>query len=349
MPFGRVRKVLRRLTTARSCRGPASVRRPSRLLFRQRDGVTAVAVRHSLHGSSLAATAARSGFGTWALGRAAQAIDVRWTRVESPSMARTPRWEARPAKDGVGVVHLSKWGYFADFIRQEMLSARSYIWRGQAAAKWKLESTLDRLLRRRGKLKDPTIRDQHLRRFKLSSRGRRGANPAQLISDNDWWALGQHFGLATPLLDWTTSPYVAAYFAYAAEDNDGDSRRAVFALGRKSVTQKTLEITRTADPEAGRPDIVEFLEPLSDENSRLVSQGGLFTRAPDASTIEEWVSDNFVGDVGVWRLLKITLPSADRSVALQTLNRMNINHLSLFPDLYGASKFTNLDLLIDNY
>ncbi len=32
--------------------------RPSRLLQRQRDGVTAVAVRHSLHGSSSAATAA---------------------------------------------------------------------------------------------------------------------------------------------------------------------------------------------------------------------------------------------------------------------------------------------------
>jgi len=69
------------LTTARSCRGPTSVRRPSRLLFRQRDAVTAVAVRHSLHRSSLAATAAPLRLRHAGPGRAAQAIDVRRTET----------------------------------------------------------------------------------------------------------------------------------------------------------------------------------------------------------------------------------------------------------------------------
>jgi len=98
-----------------------------------------------------------------------------------------------------------------------------------------------------------------------------------------------------------------------------------------------------------RAPVVEFLEPLSDENSRLVSQGGLFTRAPDAVSIEHWIRTHFRGDDRVWRLLKITAPLRDRCIALRTLNRMNINHLSLYPDVYGASRFSNLHLLVENY
>ena len=263
-------------------------------------------------------------------------------------MARTPRWKPEGLKDGVSVTNLAKWDYFDDYIRQKMLDFRHYIWRGQADANWKLEPLLDRILRKQGKLDDPTIRNEHLQRFKFSSRGRRGTNPPPMALENDWWALGQHYGLATPLLDWTSSPYVAAYFAFAGEDNSGADRRAVFGLSARSLEAKCREITKAwTRPE--RPPIVEFVRPLSDENSRLVSQGGLFTRSPDGVDIQTWVTEQWPTNDGYFRLLKLTVPNRDRSLALRSLNRMNINHLSLFPDLYGASKFTNLDLLIANY
>ena len=41
-------------------------------------------------------------------------------------------------------------------------------------------------------------------------------------SEDNWWALGQHYGLATPLLDWVYSPYVClTFFSFREADNDG--------------------------------------------------------------------------------------------------------------------------------
>ncbi len=94
---------------------------------------------------------------------------------------------------------------------------------------------------------------------------------------------------------------------------------------------------------------VEFIRPLSDENQRLVNQGGLFTRTPNGKSIEDWVQENNDKDDEGYTLIKIIIPNKDRTECLKTLNRMNINHLTLFPDLYGASKFCNLFGEIEKY
>lgn len=261
------------------------------------------------------------------------------------------QWEQVGGSDGTSTFRLTSWSHFFDFLEGEIFSysgprKRAYLWRGQRRADWSLSTTLDRQLEAIGistlspdKLEE--ISKRHLENFRYAARGRRGSSPA-LLSENEWWALGQHFGLATPLLDWTRAPFAALYFAF--EDMSSDDEhvpRAVYALDESAVLAKAFEIETGPSIEKGRLPIVEIVDPMSDENQRLVSQGGCFTRAPIGTSIEHWVQRAFEG-FNEPVLIRIELPNTERLNCLQALSRMNINHLSLFPDLSGASRSTNL-------
>ena len=263
-------------------------------------------------------------------------------------MARTSRWKRENKDYGIQTVKLSSWKYFGDYVRQELLDFRTYIWRGQRCSDWLLESTLDRRMKSRPKARQQHLVDQHFLNFKLATRGRRGPNPRVFEDDNEWWALGQHYGLSTPLLDWTSSPFVAAYFAFIGMGTTQTEDRAVFYLSEPSIESQSAVIASKHKGNERAP-IVEFFRPLSDENERLVNQGGLFTRGPLAIDLEDWVRSNFPKNLDYVVLSKILIPNRDRELCLRSLNRMNINHATLFPDVYGACKFANVDLEIDNY
>ncbi|MHB0961117.1 MAG: FRG domain-containing protein [Pirellulaceae bacterium] len=146
--------------------------------------------------------------------------------VSSQKAAPTGRHMKETAiREGVCEHRLASWEDFGPFVATQYANSPACIYRGQADAAWKIQSTLDRLEARYPRKKNywsnvpeycrccPTQRDVHLAAFQEAVRGKRGVNPPTL-SEDEWWALAQHHGLATFILDWTYSPFVALFFEF---------------------------------------------------------------------------------------------------------------------------------------
>lgn len=248
------------------------------------------------------------------------------------------------ATDGYYEREFRTWRAFQRFVEESLPRSREYIWRGQQRSDWALTPTLDRL-QAALTTSVPVERTRVLEAFRRAVVGRRGANPRDL-PETELWALGQHFGLATPLLDWTRSPYTAAYFAFEHDAAEGRKRRrAVFGLFPPVIENAH---DRAYEALGDKADMLEILTPLVDENARLVSQGGSFTRTVHGRSIEDWVRKVFVGETHPL-LVKLLLPDAVRPEVLRSLNRMNINALTLFPDLEGAARYVNMSQRITDY
>ncbi len=260
-------------------------------------------------------------------------------------MPRQKSWVYSEVVNGICSVKISSWKYFNSYVFSELMDYKSYIFRGQRDSTWKLYSSFDRLIDKAGKRATKSTLAKHLKNFQSSIRGRRGNNPIQFEDENSWWSLGQHFGLSTPLLDWSHSPYVAAYFAYEANKEPKD--RIVFAINYHRIISKSKELLEKG--KKSRDQVILFFQPNTDDNPRLLSQKGIFSKNPINTHIEEWVEEHFKNESEEQVLIRVILPNDDRDVALKNMNRMNINHLTLFPDIFGACIYSNINLSIQGY
>ncbi|MPX98130.1 FRG domain-containing protein, partial [Salinivibrio sp. VYel6] len=229
----------------------------------------------------------------------------------------------------MNTVHVENWSKLRDYFSKNYLDSYSHLFRGHADASWLLESTLTRLSKSVGSsFSAEVLEGKQLENFRLRIRGLRGDNPPEL-KNTELWSLGQHYGLATPLLDWTDSPYIAAYFAFESVQSCSSGSRAIFVLNR-SILQDELKNTGNFD--------LEFIQPIKDENPRLIAQSGSFTKIPTSLSLEDWLQKNQLSQ----HLTKIIIPNESRLDALNELKLMNILGTSIYPDLTGAAVACNM-------
>ncbi|MGO9902968.1 MAG: FRG domain-containing protein [Solirubrobacteraceae bacterium] len=157
----------------------------------------------------------------------------------NPKPHTTTETIARPPTDP-GLRHASSFGAagimgctetepvlpnWTDFVSEFAVdTSPSWLFRGQANCAWGLESSLQRALAL-ANVQDPVMKahseNSAIGFFKDRARRHLLATPAE--SDLlGWLALMQHYGAPTRLQDWTSSPFIAAYFAYR-EDLEADA------------------------------------------------------------------------------------------------------------------------------
>lgn len=167
--------------------------------------------------------------------------------------------------------------------------------------------------------------------------------PAQEhISEHDKWRwlfYAQHFRLKTRLLDWTSNPLVAIYFAVENILSRGDDEQdigAVWALRVAPVNFQTPEV-------AGEPDDVTRWIMLNPPpvGIRLVRQSAKFSYHPPGNDAPISESPRRSGDE---RLIKFSLTNGHSNpcrAIREQLGIMNVHHASLFPGPEAVAAFVN--------
>jgi hypothetical protein len=127
-------------------------------------------------------------------------------------------------------IEAPEWNDFDNVItnmtEQGRLLKDTFLFRGQSDKTWELEPSLYRIFKQYlGYFLPPymAVELQSVENFKVMASQYILEN---LIPDDEdlvgWWHLMQHYRVPTRLLDWTRSPYVAAYFAvFENLDKDG--------------------------------------------------------------------------------------------------------------------------------
>jgi len=242
---------------------------------------------------------------------------------------------------------VESWEEFLKIITETPYS--NWAFRGQRDEGWPLYSALSRYLRAAGV--DPRAwpeqEERILRIFKRKAH-QYLSQPPDLDDDFQWLALMQHHGAPTRLLDFTWSPYVAAFFALEKPGSDG----AIWALNPARVTSRRDTTPPRMDPRIkgnfsrsflkGNKRFIWIGEPHT-MNRRLIAQSGTFALPGvlDASFEEilaEYPEPELI-------MAKFILPNDRiREKGMRELYRMNITYATLFPDLDGLGRSLGYEL-----
>ena len=198
-----------------------------------------------------------------------------------------------------------------------------YLFRGVGDADWSLSSTFDRQFAAVPAQQRIRLWEELLEQWRAGCVDA-GIPEAVTGDEKALWALGQHHGLPTRMLDWTLSPYVAVFFAFR-------SHLLAAPVGHEQVAVWALH----ADHPVWSAGGVEVVTAPVLGNNRMRNQGGRFTlcRAAVAS-LEEYV-DRMAG--GAPALTRCLIPATEVHLALGDLDAMGITGHDLFPDLTGLA------------
>jgi hypothetical protein len=209
-----------------------------------------------------------------------------------------------------------------------------FIFRGQSEP-WRLRTPFHRT--GRADMGRFLSEDMSYLRGTLSSRMNRLFDTSDPIQYAALMHLAQHHGYPTPLLDWTHSPFIAAFFAFNdvpssnTSNETKDAKARIFIFDSREWCRKFPQIPNMS----GGMRHVSVVEPLSIGNDRLIPQQALST-VSTVDDIEPYIANHQLDNIHL--LDVIDLPISQRDQVMKELRQMGITAGLLFPGIEGACR-----------
>jgi hypothetical protein len=258
------------------------------------------------------------------------AIEISWrTDIDTHGHAIVHRSRATQPSELVPLSDVSSWEEFRRFARN--LEPYRYIFRGQTSNRWRLRTSFHRT--GRASLFKYQMQDIPSLHRHLSGMMAHHLDLRDPMHNATFYHLIQHHGYPTPLLDWTYSPFIAAYFAFKNVRRSGvgaEEKVRIFVFDKVRWCQEVEAMTVLTPPKLH----FTVLEPLALNNPRVVPQQSV-TSVTNVDDIESYLKDR-EALFGKQYLRAIDLPASERDNVMEELSLMGITAGSLFPGLDGA-------------
>lgn len=257
-------------------------------------------------------------------------LDVEWSTNVSNGRAKLFLHEdALPTKADREM----NWDEFSKYVHSESRKNSELIYRGQQNNKWFLQTSFHRCFRRslsRYYIEDlPKLNKYIAPQIQRTFLSKTDDEIMELV------LLAQHHGFPTPYLDWSSSPFVASFFAFKDLDkfvNDRNLKTRIYKFDPVAWYQfgpkgGTAVLT---DP---RPTFT-MLDIATASNNRVIPQQAVVTFS-NLCNIENYIR-HYERELNQKFLEVIDLRADERYIVMKDLTTMGITAATLFPGLDGT-------------
>ena len=267
------------------------------------------------------------------------------------------KFEGRTGRNNSQIILLDSWKKFENEVatifkefedkikKQPEYFIYPPLFRGHEKSCWFLETTLERYSKKEYSVKDyynilrnkihPDVKSLTLKSWRLKKNPE--IKPFNPPPGYEFMVYLRHHGFPSPLLDWTSSPYVAGFFAFQKDrPQNQDEYIAIYHYGYHGYG------------EGGNYPVIFRLGPSIRTDKRHFIQQSWYTICIKKKVAEEdWIYCNHEkgfqeNEEEKGSIKKYLIPRNERSKILSKLDFMNINRYSLF----GNEEFCNEEKLM---